>query len=549
MAAVLCLASRQTTASVRAACEQMSILHANRHRQPVVVAVTTVAEAKQCFEARPHGPWLAVVAALGTQPADLIFDRAQGPGSSLMDAVVATATAATPAPLMVVYSHTAKRTPAYQRACMAAGADVVLNSSSALVTELRRHLGQLPEQHPTTMHLAEHAARLQFEGSSALARQVLAYHSTLTKQIAKLPHPLTTRRRARRRASGGGGGGSGGTVAAGAETGVAARNISNVPLPVPVSVSGTSATATATARFVVVSDTHTMHDRLHLPEGDVLLHCGDFLGNYGSKRHELEDQLADFALWLSDAAEKYQAVVFVAGNHDTLLDTARYPQHRQLKARFLAGLPSNVHYLEHSGVEITVTTTQQYQDQDQPRQPQTTGTHMDVTPDSSGAASRAAFSAPLATVPTNSPVTSTFRVWGSPMTLCRREKFNKRFYSNAFETVTAQRRALWEAVPEGTDVLLTHVPARGKLCGRIGVGDATLTSRLASMRLPPRIHCCGHVHGSFGVRHGAAGMTTTSPATTHINAAQEHLLGELGHGCGLVFDLQQQHHQQQQHVL
>ena len=26
----------------------------------------------------------------------------------------------------------------------------------------------------------------------------------------------------------------------------------------------------------VVSDTHNMHDRCEVPEGDVLIHCGDF---------------------------------------------------------------------------------------------------------------------------------------------------------------------------------------------------------------------------------------------------------------------------------
>ena len=29
-------------------------------------------------------------------------------------------------------------------------------------------------------------------------------------------------------------------------------------------------------RFVVLSDTHNRHNELEIPDGDVLLHCGDF---------------------------------------------------------------------------------------------------------------------------------------------------------------------------------------------------------------------------------------------------------------------------------
>lgn len=30
-------------------------------------------------------------------------------------------------------------------------------------------------------------------------------------------------------------------------------------------------------RLVIVSDTHFMHDRFDIPDGDVLIHCGDSL--------------------------------------------------------------------------------------------------------------------------------------------------------------------------------------------------------------------------------------------------------------------------------
>jgi len=29
-------------------------------------------------------------------------------------------------------------------------------------------------------------------------------------------------------------------------------------------------------RIVAISDTHNQHDEIELPEGDILVHCGDF---------------------------------------------------------------------------------------------------------------------------------------------------------------------------------------------------------------------------------------------------------------------------------
>ena len=61
-------------------------------------------------------------------------------------------------------------------------------------------------------------------------------------------------------------------------------------------------------KFVCVSDTHTMHDRLPIPEGDVLIHAGD-MTNVGS----LED-VARFNGFLKSLRHRYKIVI--AGNHD-----------------------------------------------------------------------------------------------------------------------------------------------------------------------------------------------------------------------------------------
>ena len=61
-------------------------------------------------------------------------------------------------------------------------------------------------------------------------------------------------------------------------------------------------------RIVCISDTHGDHSKLKLPEGDVLIHAGDF-----TNRGEYHD-VASFANWLDCLDFKHKLVV--PGNHD-----------------------------------------------------------------------------------------------------------------------------------------------------------------------------------------------------------------------------------------
>ena len=72
-------------------------------------------------------------------------------------------------------------------------------------------------------------------------------------------------------------------------------------------------------RFVVISDTHETHNMLTIPDGDVLIHCGDILfsnsKSYDPNNEQLTiDKLNDFNEWLSKLPHKIKIVV--AGNHD-----------------------------------------------------------------------------------------------------------------------------------------------------------------------------------------------------------------------------------------
>jgi predicted phosphodiesterase len=95
-----------------------------------------------------------------------------------------------------------------------------------------------------------------------------------------------------------------------------------------------------------MSDTHAQHNGLtrqkplRLPEGDVLIHAGDFL-SWGS---DLE--LLSFVLWLESQASKFKHILIVAGNHDKFLEQ------KPVNGRAVLSRIANLLYLQDSGVEL-----------------------------------------------------------------------------------------------------------------------------------------------------------------------------------------------------
>jgi len=61
-------------------------------------------------------------------------------------------------------------------------------------------------------------------------------------------------------------------------------------------------------RVVCISDTHSLHDRLRIPDGDLLVHAGDM--SKRGKRAEIEA----FDRWLGTLPHPHKVVI--AGNHD-----------------------------------------------------------------------------------------------------------------------------------------------------------------------------------------------------------------------------------------
>lgn len=90
-------------------------------------------------------------------------------------------------------------------------------------------------------------------------------------------------------------------------------------------------------RIVALSDTHGFHDRVQLPDGDILIHAGDFMNggfDVGEARRFFE--------WF--AAQPHQHKICIAGNHDRLLES--------MPALASTLVPDTVSYLEDSGIEI-----------------------------------------------------------------------------------------------------------------------------------------------------------------------------------------------------
>lgn len=61
-------------------------------------------------------------------------------------------------------------------------------------------------------------------------------------------------------------------------------------------------------KVIAISDTHTKHNKLNIPEGDILIHAGDF----SSKGHI--DDLIKFNTWLGTLPHQHK--IIIAGNHD-----------------------------------------------------------------------------------------------------------------------------------------------------------------------------------------------------------------------------------------
>ena len=197
-------------------------------------------------------------------------------------------------------------------------------------------------------------------------------------------------------------------------------------------------------RITILSDTHTRHGLIpltDLPGGDLLIHSGDIM-NSGYNKNDIHS----FCTWFQ-SLKQYEDKVFIAGNHDRLFENEPYEVEGYLKDYPL------IDYLQDTELAL-------YFD----------GPNGDHTEDN-------------------------IRIYGSP--------WQPEFYSWAFNLPKngIEIASKWLAIPDNTDILITHGPAYGTLDTVKGrpwdaLGCGMLAERIKDIK--PKIHICGHIHSGYG---------------------------------------------------
>eukprot|EP00056_Hartaetosiga_gracilis_P005222 m.82616 g.82616 ORF g.82616 m.82616 type:complete len:364 (+) comp12092_c1_seq4:931-2022(+) len=206
-------------------------------------------------------------------------------------------------------------------------------------------------------------------------------------------------------------------------------------------------------RCVCISDTHSFDlSKLVLPEGDVLIHAGDFT-NVGRV-----DEVKEFSAFLKSTDFKHKIVI--AGNHDLSFDEKDYEHiyyqfhDKPIDCKEAKAALEGCTYLEDSSYEIEGVS-----------------------------------------------------FYGSP--------YQPRFYDWGFNQSRGEESLnKWMEIPDGVDVLVTHGPAigHGDTCmGGNRAGCVDLLQQIQT-RVRPQYHVFGHIHEGYGV--STDGQTTFVNAST-----------------------------------
>ena len=115
------------------------------------------------------------------------------------------------------------------------------------------------------------------------------------------------------------------------------------------------------------------------------------------------------------------------------------------------------------------------------------------------------------------------KLFGSPYT--------PEFFDWAYMKPRHELDAYWQAIPDDTDILVTHGPPKGILdvtrdmnaSGLVHVGSKSLRKHVVE-RIQPRFHAFGHIHDENGIENFG---TLTRGETTFINCSCCDLRGRL----------------------
>jgi Icc-related predicted phosphoesterase len=191
-------------------------------------------------------------------------------------------------------------------------------------------------------------------------------------------------------------------------------------------------------RVVAISDTHGHIDQVTIPEGDILIDCGDTTYK-GSKNN-----FNNYILKLASLPHKHK--IIIAGNHDVHLDTHRktelmkyYPHLQEFDDAETIGQISKFIYLNGNSINLFG-----------------------------------------------------YKIYGNPH-IPNKEK-------HAFSMTPEQLIIEWAKIPSDTDILITHTPPQ--FIGDFTVkevhgGCSTLLKEVVN-RVKPLYHLFGHIHESYG---------------------------------------------------
>jgi hypothetical protein len=196
-------------------------------------------------------------------------------------------------------------------------------------------------------------------------------------------------------------------------------------------------------RITLISDTHGKHNQLtgDLPGGDILIHAGDAMtsGYY-------QEEFTSFAKWY-DQLDHYEHKIFIAGNHDRVM------QNEPETMRGILTGYKTIDYLEDDTCVL-------YEDGHNGDEPE-----------------------------------NNIRIYGSP--------WQPAFFDWAFNLPRngPGLASKWEAIPDNTDILITHGPAWGhndttQYDRNRHLGCELLRERIDVIR--PKIHVVGHIHSGHG---------------------------------------------------
>lgn len=197
-------------------------------------------------------------------------------------------------------------------------------------------------------------------------------------------------------------------------------------------------------KITFISDTHGRHKQItnDLIGGDILIHSGDFMTD-GYSTYEAED----FFKWF-DKIDNYDTKIFIAGNHDRVI------QNDPEWAKGILTGYKTIDYLQDEEMALY-------------------------------------FDGPNGDMPEEN-----IRIYGSP--------WQPEFYDWAFNLPRhgEEMKARWDAIPDNTDILITHGPPFGYLDipgypQSIRVGCEMLRHRIDQIK--PKIHVFGHIHGSRSI--------------------------------------------------